>query len=151
MARRAAALAVIVAGLAAVGAVGRLARPRDPDALAAAALSLHAGEGGPALIVVVDPTCPACDDALRELRDLVRPRELGLAVRVVPADGAGRELLAAAGPGLVPVFVVTDPEGRPVAMVRGPRQAVWIREWLERSAARALADPLDPGTKGRRP
>lgn len=145
MRRSAVAAAVIAVGLLGTGAAMRLARPGDVDALAAAALAAAPARGAPGLIVVADPACPACEGALEELREVVRPRDLGLDVRILGREGEGRALLEAAGPGLIPVFLVVDAAGSPVAMIRGPRPPALLRAWLEEAVARALANPLDRG------
>jgi hypothetical protein len=145
MSRGAVAGLVLAAGLVGTGAAVRLAQPGEPGALAAAARDVVPRRGAPGLIVVVDPECPACASALEELRAVVRPEELGVAVRVLPGRGEGRALLEAAGPGLVPVFVVVDAAGHPVAVLRGPRPPALLRSWLEEALARSQASPLDRG------
>jgi hypothetical protein len=132
---------VIAACLLGAGTAGRITRPAAGDALAAAALAAHFGKPAPGLLVVVDPDCPACEDAMLDLQAEVRPGELGLEVRILEAGGDGRPLLEAAGPGLIPLLLVVDAAGRPVAMIRGPRPPAMLRAWLEEATARALAKP----------
>lgn len=138
MGRRAAAAAVLGAALAVAGAAVRAARPPDAGALERSARALQPTGGAPALIVLIDPECPACRIAVEDLHAVVRPEELGLALRVAETGGDGRALRDAVGPGLVPVLLVTDAAGRPVAMLRGARSPSFVRGWLEAAAARAF-------------
>jgi len=140
--RKAAAGLILAASGAVAGAAFRLARPGDAEALAAAA-SAVAPDGVVGLVVVTDPGCPACGAALEGLRDVVRPEELGVSVRILENDRAGLALLEASGPGLLPLLVVTDASGQPVAMLRGARPPHLMRAWLEDATSRALAMPLD--------
>lgn len=148
--RRVAALGVAVVALGAIvvlGVIGaRVSAVRsgrspvlDGEALAAAI----GDPEGPALVLFADPDCPACGQALDDLRVEIRPEEFGVrGVVLLRADPATAPLFERLGPGLLPAYVLLDGEGRPLRVVRGYRPAAWMRRLLRDGPS--AASPGDP-------
>lgn len=141
-----AALLLITALVAAAAAAVRSVRAPvgDAAALGPALRAAAVQEEAPALVLLVDPGCPACRQAEEDLPLNVRPHEVGvhavLLSRDEPRAGAA---FAALGPGLLPAYVFVDSRGVPRSVLRGRRPAPQLRAWLEQSLARSL-EPPDP-------
>lgn len=90
----------------------------------------------PTLVLAADRSCHACRRALRDFDELGDLGAAGVqtAVRVRYADAAADSLFAALGPGMVPVYVVVDADGRLAAAHRGylppGRLRAWVRDAL---------------------
>lgn len=91
-------------------------------------------DGRPALLVVLDPSCGACEAA----RDDLQEDGLGLEGAGVHVASIERERLAAAGaslpPGFFPAYLLYDSDGQLLASRRGYASpegvAVWVRDHL---------------------
>lgn len=130
---RIAAGGVVVVGLVASAAAVRMGASVPAGVALADALAAVPSVGeGPALVVLSDAGCPACREAVFDLRCHVLPEELGVRLLVLPHDqGAGRAVSAAVGVGLFPVYVAVHQDGRPLGMLRGYRPPAFVRRWLE--------------------
>ena len=136
-------LLLFAAGLALLGSAAGLGSEtsagvtRGDAAGLATSIRVAAGlpdDGRPALVVVLDASCGACDTA----RDDLRGDGLGLEAAGVRVVSIERECLAAAGaglpPGFFPAYLLYDVDGQLLASRRGYASpevvAVWVRDRL---------------------
>ena len=93
-----------------------------------------AAEGHAALVVVLDPSCGACEEARL---DLAADSTLGLASLAVDVGVISRDRLAAAelalAPGFFPAYLLFDGAGKPLATRRGYGTPTLLRAWVQMS------------------
>ncbi len=76
---------------------------------------------GPALVVLIDPACPACGRAETELADDPTFDERALAVHWIDHDRVPPPVARRIGKGRLPMFLLFDVEGKLVARTHGYR------------------------------
>ncbi|MFN8177996.1 MAG: hypothetical protein U0167_08710 [bacterium] len=132
-------------------AAGATVRPTPSDLPLGPAGRRVAGlaeDGRPALLIVLDPSCGACEQARR---DLAAEPSLGLGSAGVAVAALPRARLEEAElrlpPGFYPAYLLFDGEGRPVAHRRGYGAPETVRGW----ASGALLDARRPAPSARAP
>jgi hypothetical protein len=105
-----------------------------------------ADDGRPALLIVLDPSCGACEEARSDLA--TDPSfglgSAGVAVAPLPRARLGDAELRLP-PGFFPAYLLFDGEGRPIARRRGYGSPETIRRW----ARAALLGPSKSSPEAR--
>jgi hypothetical protein len=99
---------------------------------------------GPSLVLVGDPGCPACVRVKEDFELDPWPFGVGVGLAIVERSELSGEALDSLGPGLFPVFLLFDADGRLLDHRRGYRSPRRLQRWVESRIEEAASGAARP-------